>query len=150
MEIFDLFASADREHWMSQLRKCDWGAGRFLCQLIDEDRFRALTGEWSELLLLTDGDRLVSFCTFCGMDEIDNTELSPWVGFVYTFPEYRGRRCFGRLLEKAKSLAAEAGFDAIYISTDHIGLYEKYGFEYIGDLKNRWGDDCRVYRSDVR
>ena len=150
MEIVDFFASSDREHWMSQLRKCDWSAGGFLCRLIDEGRFHALTGAWSRLLLLTDGDRLVSFCTFCERDEIDDTDLSPWVGFVYTFPEYRGRRCFGLLLDKAKSLAAEAGFEAVYISTDHIGLYEKYGFEYICTLKNRWADDCRVYKGSTR
>ena len=150
MEIVDFFSSPDREHWMSQLRKCDWSAGGFLCRLIDEGRFHALTGAWSRLLLLTDGDRLASFCTFCERDEIDDTDLAPWVGFVYTFPEYRGRRCFGRLLDKAKSLAAEAGFEAVYISTDHIGLYEKYGFEYICTLKNRWADDCRVYKGSTR
>ncbi len=150
MTVIDFFSSEGREHWLAQLRKCDWSAGEFLCQLIDTKKFHKLLGSSSRLLLLTDGDMLVSFCTFSEKDEIDDTELTPWIGFVYTYPEYRGRRCFGVLLDHAKCLAAEAGFDTVYISTDHIGLYEKYGFEYIGDLKNRWNDDCRVYRSDVR
>ncbi len=150
MKIVDFFASPDREHWLAQLRKCDWSAGAFLCGLIDGDKFHTLTGARSKLLLLTDRDRLVSFCTLCEKDEIDDTELTPWVGFVYTYPEYRGRRCFGLLLDEAKRLASEAGYETLYISTDHIGLYEKYGFEYICTLKNRSADDCRVYRGSTR
>ena len=139
MKVIDFYASPRREHWLSKLRQCDWRAGDFLCELINTDRFYETLGPASKLLLLTDGEELVSFCTLAEKDEIRDTALTPWIGFVYTFPEYRGRRCFGILLEEAKRLAREAGFEKIYISTDHIGLYEKYGFEYAGDAETIYG-----------
>ncbi|MBR4554416.1 MAG: GNAT family N-acetyltransferase [Ruminococcus sp.] len=145
MEIISFFDSPDREYWLSKLRQCDWRAGAFLCELIDGDKFFETLGNTSKLLLLTDGDRLVSFCTLSARDEIQDTELTPWIGFVYTFPEYRGHRCFGRLLNEAKRLAAEAGFEKIYLSTDHIGLYEKYGFEFAGTAVTVYGDRTRYY-----
>jgi len=45
--------------------------------------------------MLTDGEKLVAFCTFAPRDEIWPTDLTPWIGFVYTYPEYRGRRNAG-------------------------------------------------------
>ena len=39
--------------------------------------------------MLVDGDELVAFCTFAPYDDIQPTELSPWIGFIYTFPKYR-------------------------------------------------------------
>ena len=33
---------------------------------------------------------MISFCTFAEHDDIPDTELTPWIGFVYTFPAFRG------------------------------------------------------------
>ena len=150
MEIIEYFSSDQKDHWLARLGKCRWSAGKLLYSLLKNGTSEQFLGEHPRVLMLTDGDRLVSFCTLAQKDDIPDYRLTPWIGFVYTFPEYRGRRCFGLLLDKAKSLAAEAGFEAVYISTDHIGLYEKYGFEYICTLKNRWADDCRVYKGSTR
>ena len=145
MEILEYHSSAESGHWLSQLRLCDWSAGSWLCELIDRNWFFEELGSTSKLLLLTEGEKLAAFCTLSERDDIPDTELTPWIGFVYTYPEYRGRRCFGQLLDEASRLAAEQGFDALYISTDHIGLYEKYGCEYIGDMTDMRGNASRVY-----
>ena len=54
--------------------------------------------------------------------------FTPWVGFVYTFPAFRGKRHMGQLLDHAAVLARLEGKEAIYISTGETGLYEKYGY----------------------
>ena len=145
MKIIDFYSSPDREHWLSQLRLCDWSAGYWIVELIEKDWFYETVGSNSKLLLLTDGDKLVSFCTLSERDDIPDTALTPWVGFVYTYPEYRGQRCFGHLLEEAERIASEQGFEALYISTDHIGLYEKYGCELLDIMTDMRGGDSRVY-----
>jgi len=33
----------------------------------------------------------------------------------------------------------------VYLATDHIGLYEKYGFEYFENRVSVYGEDSRVY-----
>ncbi len=79
------------------------------------------------MLLLIDDSKLLSFCTYAEQDDVWDTGLTPWGGFVYTFPKYRGKRYMGKLLEFAYMLAKEDGHRHIYISTGETGLYEKYG-----------------------
>ena len=97
------------------------------------------------MLLLVQGDTLISYCTFAKMDDIQPTDLSPWVGFVYTFPAYRGRRCVGLLFAEADRLARRAHISEVYVSTNHIGLYEKYGCTFLKTAKDLEGEWSRIY-----
>ena len=101
MEIINYFDSNNQEHWKEEIKKSDWVAGAFLYELLSENKFKNLVGETSKLLLLTDGEKLAAFCTYAERDEIEDPTLTPWVGFVYTFPEYRGGRRMGLLLDRA-------------------------------------------------
>ena len=149
MVIIEYFASDKKEHWLSEISKSDWGAGKFLFELLRDDRLKELTGEATQLLLLTDGDNLVSFCTLSPMDDIQPTDLTPWIGFVFTFPEYRGNHYAGKLIKCAEKLAASWDFKYTYISTDKEGLYEKYGYEFYKLDKAVDGVESRVYRKEL-
>lgn len=149
MNIINYFDSSGKSHWLDEIKRCDWGAGAYLCELLENGRFFEMTGMSSKLLLLTEGDELLAFCTLSEKDDIRPTELSPWVGFVYTYPEHRGKRLFGLLLDKALKLAKQQGFDKLYISTDHVGLYEKYGCEFLTEMTDVRGDMSRVYFKEV-
>ena len=43
--------------------------------------------------------------------------------------------------------AAAAGFPAVYLCTDHVGYYEKYGFRHVGTGYHPWGDESRIYEA---
>ena len=150
MKIITYHDSVRKQHWLDSLSKCDWSAGIFLRTMLADDSIFDTLGQSSQLLLLTDGDELISFCTYAERDDIPDTELSPWAGFVYTFPKYRRKRYAGLLLAKASELAAADGKDALYVSTNHIGLYEKYGFVFLKELKDRSGDISRVYVKEIK
>ena len=149
MEIIEYYASEDQDHWLNEIKSSDWGAGHFLYELLRDNRLKELCGESTKVLLLTDGDVLVSFCTYAEQDDIRETSLTPWVGFVYTFPEYRGKRYMGKLLERAYTLAKDDGYEYIYISTGETGLYEKYGYSFWKMMKDMHGEDSRVYRKNI-
>jgi GNAT superfamily N-acetyltransferase len=146
MQIIEFSECGNQSHWIDEIDKCDWRAGTFLRQLLLENSLKEFCGESTRLLLLTDGDKLVSFCTLAETDDIRDTTLTPWIGFVYTYPEYRGHRYFGLLLERACEIAKEDGHEYIYISTTEDGLYEKYGFEFQSFMKDSGGEDSKVYR----
>ncbi len=146
MEIIEYFTTENKKYWLDQIAKSDWDAGKYLAQLIRENKLKEMVGETALVLLLTEEDKLISFCTYAPLDDIQPTDLSPWVGFVYTFPEYRGNRYVGKLLDHAECLAAIMGKEAVYISTGHTGLYEKYGYEFYKMAKDIEGEDSRVYR----
>lgn len=145
MEIKEYFSCENKELWLGQMESCDWDAGKYLAYLLRSDGLFKLVGEGARVLMLTEGEELVSFCTLAPFDDVQPTELTPWMGWIYTFPEYRGRRCAGRLFAYAEELARAEGAKAIHISTNHIGLYEKYGFEFYKNEKDVEGEDTRVY-----
>ena len=145
MEIISYYKSKDRVHWLNEIKKSDWTAGRYLYELITTDSFKKLCGEKSEILLLIDGDRLIAFCTYAEQDDIKAPDMTPWAGFVYTFPQYRGKRRIGKLLEYVYQLAKKDGHEQVYISTGETGLYEKYGFSFLNTMQDNSGGESRVY-----
>ena len=127
MKIIEYYSCGDQGSYLSQIKQSDWGAGQYLYELLRDGSLKALCGESTQVLMLTEGGKLMAFCTLADKDDIQPTELSPWIGFVYTFPKYRGKRLAGYLLSYAEEVARSEDREFVYISTDHVGLYEKYG-----------------------
>lgn len=150
MEVKEFYSLEDKEYWLNQIKKSDWGAGQYLYDLLSNDKLKELCGETTKVLLLTDSNQLVSFCTLAEVDDVRDTGLNPWIGFVYTFPHYRGNRYMGILLDFAYVTAKCDGARHIYISTGETGLYEKYGYSFYQIMKDMHGEDSRIYRIDVK
>ncbi len=149
MEIKEFYSIENKKYWLEQIKKSDWGAGQYLYELLSREQLKTLCGETTRVLLLTEEETLVSFCTLAEQDDIRNPEFSPWIGFVYTFPQYRGKRHMGKLLERAYAIAKEEGAKKIYISTNETGLYEKYGYTFYRIMKDIENEDSRVYNIDI-
>ena len=149
MRVINYFDSDRQNHWLNEIKRGDWGAAVFLYELLSKGTFFDAAGKKSKVLLLTDGDELISFCTYAEKDDIQPTELTPWMGFVYTFPEHRGHHYVGLLMEEVERLAIKEGVSEVYISTNHIGLYEKYGCEFKAEMHDMSGELSRVYVKKV-
>jgi len=98
--------------------------------------------------LLVDGDLIIGCSGLVTNDFISRMDLYPWFCALYIEEEYRGNAYSSLLLQKAKTDAKIAGFEYLYLSTSHIGLYERYGFTYIGDGFHPWGEKSRIYQSE--
>lgn len=150
MEIINYFESTKQADLMQSIGACDWGAAKFLTELLQKDTFHETLGNWGHLFMLMDGENLISFATLTGQDAVRDEALTPWIGFVFTQPQYRGHHYAGLLLNHAETCAAGLGYQKIYIATDHVGLYEKYGYLYQENRVDCWGDDVRVLYKDLR
>lgn len=152
MKVIEFFTSENQAHWLEEIRKSDWGAGQFLYSLLRGGKLKDTVGQTALVPMLIDEEtnKLVSYCTFAPLDDIQPTELSPWIGFVYTFPEYRGHRYAGQVIRFAESLATVMEKEYLYISTGHTGLYEKYGYEFFQFCKDIEGETSRVYRKALQ
>ena len=91
MKIIEYFTSENQAHWLEEIRKSDWDAGQYLYTLLRDGKLKSVVGRTALVPMLVEGEtgKIVSFCTFAPLDDIQPTTLSPWIGFVYTFPEYR-------------------------------------------------------------
>ena len=70
MEVISFQDSDRQEHWLEEIRRSNWGAGTFLYELLSEGKFFKAVGDGSRVLLLTDGDELISYCTYARWDDI--------------------------------------------------------------------------------
>ena len=149
LRIIEYYSCDEQSRWLNQIQKSDWSAGQYLYELLRDHRLKELCGESTKVLMLADAEPLVSFCTYAEQDDIREPSLTPWVGFVYTFPAFRGNRYMGQLLDHAEVLARGEGHRCIYISTGETGLYEKYGYSFWKTMKDVNGEDSRVYRKMI-
>ena len=145
MKVIEYYKSQNQEHWRREIGKGDWSAAKLLYDWLEKGELRVNCGNSADVYLLTDGDVLVSFVVLAEQDEVAAPELSPWIGFVYTFPQYRGRHCAGELIEHICGVLKNAGEEQVYVSTEEVGLYEKYGFEFLQMMTTREGKPTRVY-----
>lgn len=97
--------------------------------------------------LLMEENEIIGSAGLITNDFISRMDLYPWVCGVFIEEKYRGNAYASLLLEKAKEDSRKSGFKNLYLSTDHIGFYEKYGFHYIGQGYHPWGEESRIYES---
>ena len=81
--------------------------------------------------LCLDGDRIVAGLGVIENDFHDRKDLSPNICAVYTDEPHRRRGIMGRLLELAVADLRSHGISPVYLVTNHVGLYEKYDWEYL-------------------
>ena len=95
--------------------------------------------------LLMHHDEIIGCCGVIPNDFISRMDLGPWLCALYVDENYRGNRYSEKLIARVKDDMQKAHYKALYLCTDHIGLYEKYGFSYIGDGYHPWGESSRIY-----
>lgn len=99
--------------------------------------------------LLEKDDTIIGCAGLITNDFISRMDLYPWVCAVYIDEAYRGHFYSELLIKKSKEDAANAGFKRLYLSTEHIGFYEKLGFKYIGQGYHPWEDESRIYELEI-
>ena len=81
--------------------------------------------------LCLDGSQIVGGLGVIENDFHDRKDLTPNVCAVYTEENYRGRGIAGELLNMAVADLRGKGISPAYLVTDHIGFYERYGWEFL-------------------
>jgi len=82
-------------------------------------------------------------------DFISRQDLWPWLCALYVEECQRGNQLGSLLLKHGIDEAEKLGFRKLYLSTDHVGYYEKYGWKYIGNGYSSGGEETRIYEAKV-
>ena len=81
--------------------------------------------------LCIDGEKIVAGMGVIENDFHDRKDLAPNICAVYTEEEYRCKGIAGNLLNMVVVDMKGKGISPIYLVTDHIGFYERYGWEFL-------------------
>ena len=81
--------------------------------------------------LCLDGNQIIGGMGVIENDFHDRKDLAPNVCAVFTDEKYRGQGIAGYLLKMVVDDMKSKGISPIYLVTDHIGFYEKYGWEFL-------------------
>ena len=93
--------------------------------------------------------KIVGMATLMKSDYYPLPEIYPWVSTLFVTEKYRGNRISEELIRFANQYAKEIGFTKTYIPTEHVGLYEKYGYRYVRDIVNYGKGVDRLYMKDL-
>lgn len=61
-------------------------------------------------------------------------DLYPWLINVYVDEKFRGKNICRALMETVQENARQANLNELYLYTKHIGLYEKFGWQFIEEV----------------
>lgn len=87
-------------------------------------------------LILLDNNNLVGFISIFETDGDECQDLTPWYATMYVKKEYRGKGYSKILNDAILKEAKQRGFKKIYLKSELKNYYEKFGAQYIKDLKN--------------
>lgn len=74
---------------------------------------------------------LIGYYQVIPNDLFTRPDLTPWFGFAFITPEYRGHGYFRQLMHAVPQHAAEHGLSQLYLHSRHEGLYEKFGWQLL-------------------
>ena len=95
--------------------------------------------------LCLDGDKIAGGMGVIENDFHERKDLSPNVCAVYTDEEYRKKGIAGTLLNMTVEDMRSKGISPLYLVTDHIGFYERYGWEFLCMVQGSDPEPTRMY-----
>ncbi|MBQ6559791.1 MAG: GNAT family N-acetyltransferase [Erysipelotrichaceae bacterium] len=131
---------------ISYAQNCSWNAGSFLADKMKRNDFF----DWERVIIATEQERIIGFCSFTEKDALpEYYDFKPFIGFVFVDENRRGNRVSERMIDQAVRYAEKTGFSKVYLTSDERGLYEKYGFEKIGDYETIHGTKEQLFQRNI-
>ena len=76
-------------------------------------------------------------------------DLYPWLASLYVTEAARGQGVAAALQQYVVQEAKRLGYDSLYLNTNHIGFYEKQGWEFVESAPLLEGGYKRIYRKNL-
>lgn len=143
MKIFDIKEKQEYLKEVAELTQKEWGSKELSKQEYEEkvslkiDKIKSL---WDDVryckLLLIEDETLIGFISMFPTDGEERQDLTPWYATMYVKKEYRGKGYSKILNDAILEEARKRGFEKLYLKSELVNYYEKFGAKYIETLNN--------------
>ena len=146
MNFLAITSSDEMWNKVSQFaQNCSWRAGKTLSQDMSDKAFT----DWERVIVALHENDIAGYCTVAKRDCIPDVPYTPYIGYMFVHEKYRGHRLSQKLISYAMSYLKALGFHHVFLVSDHINLYEKYGFKVIDKKTAPWGNIEKIYMRDL-
>ena len=80
----------------------------------------------------------------------DRPDLRPNLCALYVEGPFRNRGLAGEILSAVRRDMAAMGVEQLYLVTDHVGFYERYGWSFLTTVRDAGGQEERLYAAPRR
>ena len=87
------------------------------------------------VVAFNDQNEEIAMCQVTMHDLEVRPDIYPYVANLYVQEDYRGNGLVKLLLDRAIAEAKRFNLKELFIYTQHIGLYEKFGWKFVGELE---------------
>lgn len=95
--------------------------------------------------IMLSGDNIIGAYALLTNDIISRQDLMPWLACLFVNTEYRNKGLAKMMLEHGKEQSLKMAFRRLYLNSDLIGFYEKYGWEFLGIGYDIAGNETKIY-----
>ena len=140
MEIKDIINNEKYLKEYIELCSLEWGVPKTESEMYTyiENKYNKIktTDKVILILGLFDNDTMIGFISLFKYDGDERRDLTPWYATMYVKKEYRGMGYSKILNDSLIEECIKLGYDKIYLKSDLINYYEKFGAKYIEKLNN--------------
>jgi len=134
------------EEFLRFVENCSWMEVRdHIAGLIRNWEFT----DWETMFAVVIDGRIAGMASVLKTDYYPLPQIYPWISCIFVEKDYRGKRLSEKLIDYANAYAMKQGFCKTYIPSEHVGLYEKYGYTYMKDIVNYGGGTDRLYVKEL-
>lgn len=120
-----------------KLCNLEWGSKKITPEYIENKKIKILSSDKViSVLGLISNDTLLGFISLFKYDGEERLDLTPWYATMYVKEEYRSKG-YSKILNNAiLKEALNLGYNKVYLKTELVNYYEKFGAKYIEKLNN--------------
>ena len=128
------------------IENCSWNEVKeHVSDLVRNARFT----DWETMFVAKADGKIIGMTSVMKEDYYDLPDVYPWVSTVFVSEEYRGHRVSEKMISFANEYLRQQGFRKSYIPSNHVGLYEHYGYTYCGEITNYGGGQEHLFVKEI-
>jgi GNAT superfamily N-acetyltransferase len=107
------------------------------------------TDKIPQTFVAVENDKVLGTISLWRCDLQSRQDIFPWLGGLYVDGIYRKQGIGAALQKHAFEVAHNLGYKELYMFTELTGYFERFGWSYLEEIPNEFGEMVKLYRKDL-